>query len=415
MIVSVDLHSHSGYSGGVGQISLDNVANAMTAKGIDVYGTGDCLHKKWKETLKRLPFSEGLLDYNGKKLLLQTELIFTAAVGEGRKSVHTVFLFPSFDAVEKTVAYLEKIKVKNTIGRPFVKCANAEDVGGKLNAILDLGDIEAIPAHVLTPDGVYGSKNPINFLSDFYGDASRRLSVVETGLSADPNILSLIPELDKLSLVSNSDGHSPALNRLGREFTNLNVSSLNYGSIIGALRGKKVAGTAEFSPSEGRYFLTGHRAGKAGHGKRYCVYSPKLVPQDNLCQICHKKLTVGVLQRAYEVGKAQGEERSLGSPRQPFVSTVPLIELIAYTLGSTVSSKKAVARYNEIISQVGRETRLWFMTDGEISGLSLGELGGNIIKVKTGDFSFDPPGYDGVYGTLSVGKRRDFESVSLIT
>ena len=44
MHLSVDLHSHSGHAGGVGNIRLEDIARAMRKKGIDVFGTGDCLH-----------------------------------------------------------------------------------------------------------------------------------------------------------------------------------------------------------------------------------------------------------------------------------------------------------------------------------------------------------------------------------
>ena len=43
MNLTVDLHSHSGYAGGVGTILLADVARTMKMKGIDVFGTGDVL------------------------------------------------------------------------------------------------------------------------------------------------------------------------------------------------------------------------------------------------------------------------------------------------------------------------------------------------------------------------------------
>ena len=46
MQLCVDLHSHSGYAGGVGDIQLNDIVNTMSYKGIDVFGTGDCLYPK---------------------------------------------------------------------------------------------------------------------------------------------------------------------------------------------------------------------------------------------------------------------------------------------------------------------------------------------------------------------------------
>ena len=40
MKLAVDLHSHSGYAGGVGQIELTAVSRTMKLKGIDIFGLG---------------------------------------------------------------------------------------------------------------------------------------------------------------------------------------------------------------------------------------------------------------------------------------------------------------------------------------------------------------------------------------
>ena len=103
-------------------------------------------------------------------------------------------------------------------------------------------------------------------------------------------------------------------------------------------------------PTEGRYFLTGHRAGKQGHGNGYCVFSPKHTPKDGRCPICGKPLTIGVLERAFTISKAQGEPRELGylPPKtKDFVHMVPLIEIIAHARGTkSTSSKKVLEDYH---------------------------------------------------------------------
>jgi PHP family Zn ribbon phosphoesterase len=334
MKLNVDLHCHSGASGGVGNLDIEKIAETMPMKGIELLGTGDCLHPEWNSTLKQIlnESSEGIFTPTFKsaiKFILQTELIFTCSVETGRKSVHIVFLFPSFEAVGKMKSLFEEWNVKNTIGRPFVKCDDKEDVAKKLNQIKKIDDlIEIIPAHVMTPQGVFGSDNPINYLNEFFGDAEELIYAVETGLSADPIILGLIPELDKRTLISNSDAHSHHLARLGREFTTLDIKDLTYSAIIKAIRTNNVIRTAEFNPAEGRYFLTGHRAGKTGHGDKFCVFSPKYTPKNRRCPICGKKITVGVLERALELNIVQGEDRNLGflpPNSRPFVHMVPLV------------------------------------------------------------------------------------------
>lgn len=429
MILNLDLHSHSGYAGGVGQISLEKLAETMPLKGIHIFGTGDCLHGQWQDDLK-----EQLVDRDGifvlktnenAQFILQTELIFTAPIGKGRKSVHTVFLFPSFDAISGVEKLLDKWGVKNTIGRPFIKCKNPDDVGKKLLDIHNIDNrIEIIPAHVMTPQGVFGSNNPINSLKDFYADATQIISCVETGLSADPVILGMIPELDNLTLVSNSDAHSAALHRIGREFTSVEVTKNTYDSIIDSLRRNHVARTSEFNPTEGRFFLTGHRKGKKGHEKGYCVFSPQHTPKDSMCPVCNKKLTVGVLERAFELSDVQtgGDPRELGylpKNSKDFVHMVPLIEMIAYSFGiKAVESNKVIKLYKEIVAQVGSECELWF-TDknkliSQLERIAPTKLIDNILTVRQGNFCFRPAGFDGAYGNLVIGEQDDFLTVNEI-
>jgi len=421
--INVDLHYHSGASGGVGVIKLEDFYNIGPKKGINVIGTGDCLHEGWKnqliQELKEIEKDNGLFHLNKGKdvsFLLQTEVIFTCAIGKGRKSVHTILLFPSFDAINKTVKILEKWEVKNTIGRPFIKCKDNEEVGDRLNKFLELDEYnEFIPAHVMTPSGVFGSQNPINHMEDFYGGATENIHCVETGLSADPVILGLIPELDNIGFVSNSDAHSVALNRLGREFSTFDVDKLSYFDLIDKIRAKKVVRTSEFHPTEGKFFLSGHRKGKKGHEDGFCVFSPKYTPKNGRCPICGKPLTIGVLQRAFELTKAQGGDRKYGfmpKKEQEFVHMVPLIETlgVGHFKTKSIKSKKLIALYDEIIGLIGNECDLWFKKNEEIKSLLEGNVDAEvidlIIKVKNGKFHFNPLGYDGEYGQLVIGEKE---------
>ncbi len=109
----------------------------------------------------------------------------------------------------------------------------------------------------MTPDGILGSKNNLKNISEFYG--SFKINAIETGLSADPAMLERISDLADLTMISNSDCHSEALHRVGREFTMLSVGDFSYPAIIEAIRQNQVEFTAEFQPEEGRYFSTGHK------------------------------------------------------------------------------------------------------------------------------------------------------------
>jgi len=427
MKINADLHCHTGASGGVGNLSFERVAETMLLKGIELLGTGDALHPEWNATLKQIlnETSDGVFSPKFEstiKFILQTELIFTCAIGKGRKSVHIVFLFPSFEVTDKILALFDKWGVKNTIGRPFVKCEDNQDVAKKLYQLNNISDlIEIIPAHVMTPQGVFGSNNPVNNLKEFFGDATELIHAIETGLSADPIILGLIPELDKLTFLSNSDAHSHHLNRLGREFSTLNIKNLTYPEIIKAIRTKSVVHTAEFNPAEGRFFLSGHRAGKQGHGKKFCIYSPKYTPKNRICPICGKKLTIGVLERAFELNKAQGGNRELGylpPETRDFVHMVPLVEIIAASHGiKSATAKTVIKEYEKIVNVLENECEMWFMEsttiEKKLDGVIDEDHINSIIEVKKGNFTFEPFGFDGTYGHLVIGEKHDYLNVNI--
>ncbi len=428
MKVNIDLHSHSNYSPGVFNISLEKIAYAMGLKGVDVIGTGDCLFPKWREILERsfVETKEGIFcltdvterHYGLEKkiagnpgFILQTELIFTFAK-EGMKNrsrMDVVLLFPSFAAVDTAIRLLAKWGVKNTTGRPFIVCGKPQEVGEKIKEIVEINPwIEVIPAHIMTPEGIFGSRNNIDSLEEVFVDALPEIHAIETGLSADSEVLSLIPELDNLTFVSSSDAHSAGLNVIGRESTVIEVDNLSYREVVSAIRENKIAYTIEFPSSEGKYFLTGHRGDKPGHQGKSCYYSPSLSPPSRVCPICKKRLDLGVLERALELGKKQGGKRNFGELKdsvKPFIRTVPLLDVLK-TMG--LSEKEHVA----ICSEFGNELNLWLVDKDEIerklSPLSLEpEVIDAIKKIKQGDFCFNPPGYDGAFGKLKIGEKID--------
>ncbi|NHJ86200.1 MAG: hypothetical protein FK734_12110 [Asgard group archaeon] len=432
--VVVDLHCHSSYAGGTGSLDLQTAIINMPKKGVNLVGTGDCLYQPWLDILKgQLVDSEdnGVFELKGAtktesqtKFVLQTELAITAPIDTYRKNVHCVFLWPDFASVEEAIMLLDKFEVKNSMGRPFITNNSAEEVGERINALLDINPlVEFFPAHVLVPLGIYGPKPSITYMADFFGDAAERIHAFETGLSADPTVTTLIPELDKLTLISNSDAHSAALNRLGRELTSLDMKKLTFKELIDALRNNKVCYTAEFHPSEGRYFLTGHRGGIRGHkADEFCVYSPDEAPADMICPLCDMSLEPGVLQRAIELSRDQGSEREYGkfySKKRNFYRMVPLAEILAFSLGVKTPNSKAVRQqYDIIIGALGNECKLWTtkidVLEQILKQLVDDEIASAIIEVRKGNFCFDPPGFDGSYGELTIGKTSSYHDIAIV-
>ncbi|RMG26952.1 MAG: hypothetical protein D6732_20745 [Methanobacteriota archaeon] len=461
MNLTFDLHTHSGYAGGAGVGEKEkekrifkrflDAAVFSPLKGINILGTGDCQFDPWNAFLKKhldetddglfeFAISESEIvkhinemkvdwnwkDYERPKYVLQTEIILTAPPknGKGRKKAHALILFPTFETVDQFVLLLEKWETKHqNMARPFVVCENSEQVGERVNAILDIDEmVELIPAHVMTPEGVYGGNNGVNFLSEFFGESTERIHAIETGLSADPLILDFIPELRSKTFISNADAHSSGLNKIGREFTTIRTSRLSFGALTEAIRKNSIEFTGEFDPTEGRYFLSGHRDNRKHpylHLKgQYCYFSPKFTPRGNICPICGKQLTKGVLNRSYEIARQQGETRELAeiATKRKFVTMVPLIEIIAFFLGiKSITSKKSKSLYYQIISHVGTEVALWILDEKQIRAMDIPErLIELIIEVKRGNFSFDPPGHDGKYGILKIGEKIDFENINVV-
>ena len=407
MKLAVDLHSHSGHAGGVGNIPFDKICKTMQIKGIDIFGTGDCMHPvRFKELRSFFKEKErGLFrfgDYD-KRFILQTEVIFTVQL-EGYKNrtiAHHVILFPDFVSIEKLQNLMEIWGMKNTIGRPFIKCGDSEQLQERLFKIQSIHPlIEIIPAHVMTPDGIMGSKNNLNSIREFYGDFTDRIRVIETGLSADPDMLAGIPDFAELTMISNSDCHSAALNRIGREFTMLNAAEKSYEGVIKSLRDGNVEFTAEFHPSEGRYFLTGHRASRHDNGD--FVYLSDKYDSTTTCPLCGKKMLTGVLQRCEKLSDSAIVKRE-----RKFYHLVPLVEAVALGSGvKTLSSARVTKPFKTITDAFETEINLWMAEEKDIYRKLEGKVDSRIIntivEIKKGNFEFSPPGHDGSYGTLTL-------------
>jgi uncharacterized protein (TIGR00375 family) len=409
MRLSLDLHSHSGYAGGVGQIELTAVSQTMKKKGIDVFGTGDCLYptrtEELKESLSQKEAGLFALRDDTSRFILQTEVIFSTKLSDYRHKImaHHVLLFPDFSAVRKMQKLLDNWKMKNTIGRPFIVSASQSQLEEQLFSIQEIDPyIEIIPAHVMTPDGIMGSKNGLSSTKEFYGNFYDNIRMIETGLSADPEMLIKIPDFTAKTMISNSDCHSSALNRIGREFTVIEAAELNYYAIIDALRANRVEFTAEFHPAEGRYYLTGHRAARKDHVENVIFYDEPA--NGGICPVCKAKMHQGVKARCRELS-----DEIIENHPKPFHHLIPLIEVISDSLGTrSVQSKKVLAIYEEIVALFNSEIEFWLADAKRIEELLDKRVNpktiNHVLSVKAGKFRFDPPGFDGIYGKVRIGE-----------
>ncbi len=384
-------------------------------KGIDVLGTGDCLHPLWFAELKSQLKDDGsgFLVHNSSdiKFVLTVEVAsIYSHRGRGRR-VHNVIILPSFESAERLQqALLSKRANLSSDGRPIVGISSKD----LLRICLEIDkNILFIPAHVWTPwFGVFGSQSGYDSLQDAFEDLTEYIYAVETGLSSDPAMNWRIKELDNRSIVSFSDAHS--LPNLGREATVFSGSlDSGYLGMFGDIKERKIAGTIEFYPEEGKYHYTGHRN---------C--SVKYAPEDTKakgtkCPVCGRELTVGVMERVEDLAGREagelGEFRENGVvkvknfDRPGYRKLVPLLQIIAEAFGTVPTTQKVLNEYKKLTGVLGSEMKILTKVDiAEIAKISGPKVAEGVEKVRKGDLVVDP-GYDGVYGVVKIWNNKELE------
>jgi len=251
---------------------------------------------------------------------------------------------------------------------------------------------------------LFGSRSGFNSIEECFEDYSKYIFAGETGLSASPSMLWRMPDGRRITLISNSDAHSPA--KIGRE-ANVFDTELSYSAIIEAIKSKnpqKFLYTIEFFPQEGKYHYDGHRDCEIS-----C--SPEETKKYNgICPVCGKPLTIGVLSRVEEL--ADRPEGFKPENAIPYKSLVPLEEIIAESLGVGVGTKGVEKEYKDLIEKFGSE--LGILLDIPISDLkstTSPEIVEAISRVRRGKVNIEP-GYDGVYGRIRIFSEGEKKKVS---
>jgi PHP family Zn ribbon phosphoesterase len=220
-------------------MDLENLDKWGRIKGIKVLGTGDFTHPVWLKELKEKlePAESGLFKIkkhdNGTRFLLTSEIsCIYSKKGKVRK-IHSVIFAPSFEVVDKINAHLDCIGNLKADGRPILGL----DAKELIKIVLNISeDCFFVPAHVMTPwFSLFGSKSGFDSIEECFEEYSKYIYALETGLSADPPMLWRIPEGQKLTLISNSDAHSPE--KIGRE-ANVFNTEISYPAILEAIKSK---------------------------------------------------------------------------------------------------------------------------------------------------------------------------------
>ncbi|MDD5760476.1 MAG: endonuclease Q family protein [Candidatus Pacebacteria bacterium] len=412
MKIIADFHIHSKYSRATSQdMDLEHIYKSAQEKGITVVGTGDFTHPEWFQGLKNKlePAEQGF--YRIKNLSEKTRdkvrfvitgeisNIYTRA-GKGRR-VHNLIILPSLESAEKINNRLSWQGNLKSDGRPILGMDSEELL--KIVMSIEPEGLFA-PAHIWTPwFGILGSMSGFDSLEEAFGENVKYIAGLETGLSSNPLMNWRLSSLDRFSLISNSDAHSPS--NLGREANVFDID-FNYTAMRDAIIKKdksRFLYTIEFFPEEGKYHYDGHR-----------LCQVRMSPQETkkvkgICPKCGRELTIGVLSRVDELA-----DRELNFKPQnaiPYKNLVPLVEIIAQSLGVQPHTKTVAQHYQNLIQRFSNELNILLDVPlSELNAFTLPEIAEGIDKVRKGELIIEP-GYDGEYGKVRIFQENKEGSI----
>jgi uncharacterized protein (TIGR00375 family) len=399
MRVIADLHLHSKYSQACSrQLDLANLEKWARVKGLNLLGTSDFTHPEWIKEIKRsLVESDGIYQTaSGFSFVLQSEVSLIYSQGGKGRRVHNILLAPDLEVVQQITDYLLRYGRVDYDGRPIFKIP-CPDFVESLKSISE--KIEIIPAHVWTPwFSVFGSSSGFNSLKECFQDQLKHIFALETGLSSDPPMNWRLSQLDKYTLVSNSDSHSFWPWRIGREANVMEMPNLTYKNLIKTLRTKEgFKYTVEVDPNYGKYHIDGHRK------CHFCSYPKQTKKLNGICPVCRSPMTIGVLNRVEELADRPEGFKPEGAV--PFKTLLPLSEMISLTSGKAMSTKSVWKIYNELVSDKRTEFDILLNIPKEeitkIAGEKLAEV---VVKNRYGQIKVNP-GYDGEYGIPDIDEK----------
>ncbi len=430
MRVISDLHIHSKYSRACSRdLVPQNLDKWAKIKGVNLLGTGDFTHPLWFKELKEAlePAEEGFYrlrtptssppilrsktggereGVGGVRFVLSSEISCIYSQGSKLRRVHFVVLLPSFAAVEKFNKNLESHGGKlGSDGRPILGMASQEILKYALDAS---PDAMVIPAHAWTPYfGIFGSKSGFDSVEECFGEMTKFVYAIETGLSSDPEMNWRVSDVDKFSIVSASDAHS--LSRIGREANVMEIpeNEFGYWELFRILKERdhtRFKFTIEYFPDEGKYHWDGHAA---------CQFScpPAKTKQLNgECPKCGKKLTIGVEARVEELTDRPEGYIPEGAVSQKHL--VPLEEVLADCFGVGAKTKTVQDFYWKLISAAGNEFAVILdLPIDEIAKIT-GSLVAEAIKRVREEKVQKIPGYDGIYGIIKIFTDEERDALS---
>ena len=390
-----DFHIHSKYSRATSKnMDVAHVSEWAKLKGVTLMGTGDFTHHLWLEELKNNleDLGNGLFKFQGIYFILTAEISSIYSKNGRGYRIHNIIFSPSFKTTDKINVTLSRYGNLASDGRPIMGLDAAE----LARIVFDIDEnCMVVPAHAWTPwFSLFGSMSGFDRIEDCFENQTPKIFAIETGLSSDPAMNWRLSALDRITLISNSDSHSPQ--KIGRE-ANVFDCDLNYQTIREVLKAKdknRFLYTVEFFPEEGKYHYDGHRLCGIS-------WSPNETKQNNgRCSKCGKPVTVGVMNRVEKL--ADRPEGYTPSNAIPYKSLVPLDEIIAEVKGIGKNSAGVERDYRAAVAKFGTEFEILVKASEQDLRRGLASrVAEGIIRMRKGKVE-KKAGFDGEYGVISV-------------
>ncbi|VVB87853.1 Uncharacterised protein [uncultured archaeon] len=382
MLVNADLHIHSKYSMATSpKMDLLTLATESGKKGIQLVATGDCLHPKWLAEIKKLKEENGVFRLNEAFFVLTTEV-------EDRNQVHHLLIVPSISKAEELYELMKpRSNSIDSDGRPNVRMSGAEIAQAAKDAGALIG-----PAHAFTPwTAMYAYHNS---LKDCYGDMADYIYLIELGLSADTSYADRISELRCLTFLTNSDAHSPYVNKLAREFNRFEMESISFDELKMAIireKGRKPVLNVGLPPEEGKY----NESACIRCFKHYTLRESIIKSWTCSCGGTIKK---GVKDRVNEL--ATYDKPQHPSHRPPYLHLIPLSEIIAMALGIGTNTKGVKKIWDALIERYGSEVAV--LVDADVKNSRVDERVINAVTAFREGRVKVHPGGGGQYGRIEL-------------
>ncbi|WP_409346515.1 endonuclease Q family protein [Paenibacillus sp. MBLB4367] len=316
-----DLHIHIGRTAkgapvkisAANNLTFANIAKeASDRKGIDIVGIIDCQSPAVQEEIDALLSSGEMSEAEGGGIRYKETIVLLGSEIEvrdpGMGPAHLLAYMPTLDAMRSFTAWMSGRMKNVTLSsqRIYVLARELQREVADRSGIM-------VPAHIFTPHkSVYGSCSPQ--MADLLDLA--QIAAVELGLSADTEMAGYLSELDRFTLLTNSDAHS--LGKIGREYNELTLKEPTYAEVVKALAGEGGRGVAAnygLNPRLGKYHRT------------YCGLCESIIDEREAtvdrCTYCGStKLVRGVLDRITAI--ADRETPHVAVTRPPYRYQVPL-------------------------------------------------------------------------------------------